>query len=323
MYSVAGVCVATILIIIILYVLVELILVPHFCNKRCRSKVCLVGKTALVTGGSSGMGYEIVLELAQRGCRVIVADKIVSNNLRNKFIEKTNNFDISLDYVDLGSFQSVRALAEKLSNREKKIDILIHNAGIGPIINGLSTDGLNLTMQVNFYSPFLLTHLLLDLLKNSQSARLIFCSSSIIKQLHSLILLEKCVIRKLEQYKFSKFCLAATADIFAKKLRRFNISSNCYDPGVVNTNIHAQFITNKFIYSLWFTAFRSLLKSPEDGCQTAIYLACAKEAEGVTGQFFADLKPLNKPKVMFDEKVCQSIWNKAEKLVQLQTDQIL
>ncbi|XP_028145468.2 retinol dehydrogenase 14-like [Diabrotica virgifera virgifera] len=322
MFSFAGVCLSIIIIIIIL-VLVEVIVVPNVCNKRCRSKVCLVGKTALVTGGSSGMGYEIVLDLAQRGCRVIVADKIVSKNLRNKFIKETNNFDILVDYVDLGSFQSVRALAEKLTNREKKIDILIHNAGIGPLSSGLSADGINLVMQVNFYSPFLLTHLLVDLLKNSESARLVFCSSSIIKQLHSMILFEKFVISNPDKYKYSKYCLAAVADIFAKKLSRFNISSNCYDPGVVNTNIHAQFITSKFFYSLWVTIARWMFKSAEDGCQTAIYLACAKEAEGVTGQFFADLKPLHKPKVMFDEKVCQSIWDKAEKLVQLQTDEIL
>ncbi|XP_056648552.1 retinol dehydrogenase 13-like isoform X1 [Diorhabda sublineata] len=309
--------------IIILGFMILIAFVPKALAKTCKSKVCLVGKTAVVTGGSFGIGYEIVLGLAQRGCRVIVADKIVNNDIKNRIIQETNSTEIYLEYVDLASFHSVRSFADRLKKKEEKVDILIHNAGIGPCSGAISEDGLNITMQVNYYSPFLLTHLLVGLMKSSQSARLIFCSSLIVSAFLNIFIIG----RKLEQvfgdYKLSKFCLLVASDIFAEKLRQYNITSNAFHPGAVHTQIHYQFFKHNF-----FTICNKILgplifKTPEVGAQTAIYLACANEVQNITGTFFGDLMPACKPKDISNKTLCETIWKGSEKVVKLKKDELL
>lgn len=108
-----------------------------------------------------GIGYQIVLELAARGCKVIIADRIVDKAIKEEIIKKTNNPNISLKYVNLALFSSVRAFAEDIKKSEDKLDILINNAGVARGVSFRTEDNINLTMQVNYYSAFLLTHLLL------------------------------------------------------------------------------------------------------------------------------------------------------------------
>lgn len=109
----------------------------------------------------SGIGYQIVLGLASRGCRIIIADINVDEEIKDKIYKETHNPNIILKYINLGSFKSVREFAEELNKTEPKIDILVNNAGIGQGLSAVTEDGLNLVMQVNYYSAFLLTHLLL------------------------------------------------------------------------------------------------------------------------------------------------------------------
>lgn len=102
-----------------------------------------------------------MLGLASRGCKVIIADCNVDESIRDAIIKETNNPNIFLKYINLASFKSVREFAHDLKKSEDKIDILINNAGTGKGVSALTEDGVGFTMQVNYYSAFLLTHLLL------------------------------------------------------------------------------------------------------------------------------------------------------------------
>lgn len=109
----------------------------------------------------SGIGYQIVLGLASRGCRVIIADRNVNESIKETICKETHNPNIILKYVNLASFRSVREFAEDIKKTEDKLDILINNAGVGQGRSVRTEDGISQTMQVNYYSAFLLTHLLL------------------------------------------------------------------------------------------------------------------------------------------------------------------
>lgn len=108
-----------------------------------------------------GIGFRVALGLAGRGCKVIIADVVDSEKSVEKIIEWTGNPNITYQNLNLASFASIRKFAEDINKNEKKLHLLINNAGCGvfPSIN--TDDGCNLGMQVNHFGGFLLTHLLI------------------------------------------------------------------------------------------------------------------------------------------------------------------
>ncbi|XP_057654481.1 retinol dehydrogenase 13-like [Diorhabda carinulata] len=324
------------LLILLIAVLAYLIIFFKFGYVYCDSKVCLVGKTALVTGGSSGIGYELALQLASRGCKVIIADKIVKEEIKTSIINETHNPNIKLEYVDFGSFQSIRNFAEKLKITEDKLDILMNNVGIGKAPERPSEDGLNLTMQINHYSPFLLTHLLIDLLKNSSDARIVFTTSSA-SFLHVMtpdsvtndnIKLSK---YRMNDYSCAKFCTVVSSDIFAEKLKKYNISCNTYHPGVAKTTFFENTLRNVNTYSFtdwwayWHIMFLKVFVgvTPRQASQAAMKLAVSNEFKNVTGLFYGKYLPNLRPKLADNKDFCRRIWSVSEKVVGLKANEKL
>lgn len=114
----------------------------------------------LIQGMFLGIGFETALNLATRGCRVIIADVEDGEETKQKIIRLTHNPNITYKHLDLASFSSIRKFAKEIYETESRLDILINNAGINALTTKVTEDGLNLGMQVNYYGPFLLTHLL-------------------------------------------------------------------------------------------------------------------------------------------------------------------
>lgn len=110
-----------------------------------------------------GIGFQVCLMLASRGCRVIIADVANSEESKLKIIKQTNNPNIISKYIDLGNFKTIREFAEDIIKTEPKVDLLIHNAGVSMTLPIWTGDGVNKTFQINYYGPFLLTHLLIGL----------------------------------------------------------------------------------------------------------------------------------------------------------------
>lgn len=112
------------------------------------------------------MGLELAKNVASRGCTTIIADKTDATETVKKLIKESNNTNIFYEYVDFTSFKSVRIFAEKFKSKYHKLNILVNNAGVGTAL-GKTEDGLEATMQINYFSHFLLTHLLLGkMIKN-------------------------------------------------------------------------------------------------------------------------------------------------------------
>ncbi|XP_039987345.1 dehydrogenase/reductase SDR family member 13-like isoform X2 [Xiphias gladius] len=144
-----------------------------FKGAGCSSSVKLKGKTAIVTGGNTGIGKATALDLAKRGARVILA-------CRNREKAEAAAFDIRREsansqvvfmQLDLMSLKSVRSFAETLLKTEPRLDILINNAGVmGP---GRTEDGFGIAFGVNHLGHFLLTNLLLERLQQCGPSRVV------------------------------------------------------------------------------------------------------------------------------------------------------
>nr|CAH7765135.1 unnamed protein product [Callosobruchus chinensis] len=318
------------LIAVVLGALIFRRLLMDFLFPEVTCPVFMGGKTAVVTGGSSGLGYQIVLELASRGCKVVIADKISDQSVRDEVIRKTNNPNISIYHLDLASFASVRTFSEQLKKNEDKVDILFNNAGVAGNDDRMTEDGLNFVYQINYYGGFLLTHLLLDLLKKSQSGRIFFTSSPA-AYAHTLNKFDRKQLTTevtIHNYSTTKCLYIICSDQFADKLKQFNITSNAWHPIGSATPIFRDTVNQCkggatfFAYFLWAAAL-VLTPEPRRVVMRAVYLACAKEMESVSGKFFSPSGETFRPPITKNKQFCQQVWELSEEVVKLRPEEKL
>lgn len=255
----------------------------------CETQANLEGKVAIVTGGSSGIGLEAAKNLAKHGAKVIIASRNETKlkAARDEIEEITGNGNIAYRLLDLGSLKSVRNFASDIVTSEHRLDILINNAGAISLPDKLSGDGLNLTMQVNFFGAFLLTYLLLPLLKSSAPSRIINGSAATmyIGQLefdHWNDIGRYNSITSLANSKLAVTLFNAELD---RRLRGTGVTSNSFDPFLVrDTDLIDSIPLNFRDISKLFIDIIGQQKE-EVGNQIT-YLAAAPELEAVSGMHY-------------------------------------
>ena len=116
----------------------------YFSGGRCKSKARLDGKTVIITGANTGIGYETGIDLAKRGARVILACRDINKAVKaaEEIRQKSCNGNVITEYLDLASLDSVKKFATKMNEQEERIDILINNAGIMSCPHWKTSDGL-------------------------------------------------------------------------------------------------------------------------------------------------------------------------------------
>ncbi|CAG9560142.1 unnamed protein product [Danaus chrysippus] len=297
-------------------------------NSICRSKKRLDGKTVLVTGGTSGMGLRIAMDFADRGARVIIACPFVEEGTwaREKIVKKTENENVVFKLLDLSSCKLVRKFAEEINQEEERLDILINNAGMGSMNERLTKDGMNCTMQVNYYCQFMLTLLLLPLLKKtgteSEPARIVNTSSV----LHNFGTTDFEMMNALNYWYFlqvyanSKLCIAIFTRELAKRLKGSNISVNVVDPGAVGTPIFLDL--GKYYGAITIFLFLCLFKTPWQGAQTAIHVALDKRAGQVSGEFFKNCKLSQASANARSDLLAKELWKHTQKLIHMSDEEI-
>ncbi len=143
----------------------------------------------IITGANSGIGKEATKKFAEAGYSVIMGCRNLEKGkpVQNEIIAETKNKHIYLREVDMSSFSSIKSFCEDYKTEFPKLDILIHNAAY--FNHGedyqLSKDGIEITFATNVAGPFLMTHLLLELRKRSDDARILNASSNIIRHFFS------------------------------------------------------------------------------------------------------------------------------------------
>jgi len=276
------------------------------------------GKTVVVTGANSGIGFETSIALAKMGAKVIMIarDPKLGQEALNQVKEKSSNKEVELLLCDFSSLANVRKLAEEIIKKCSKLDVLVNNAGKTFGTRGLTADGFEWTFGVNHLASFLLTNLLLPLLKKSAPSRIVNTAS--VAHTFGHINFEDIMAEKkyseMTAYSQSKLANVLFSSALSKKLAGTNVTSNSLHPGVVGTRFAVAGGTFSKIFYTWF---KFLMKTPAEGAKTTIYLASSPEVEGVTGKYFSNCKAVTPSKEAQDDSVAKRLWELSEKLTGL------
>ncbi|XP_060589449.1 retinol dehydrogenase 11-like isoform X4 [Ruditapes philippinarum] len=165
--------------IVILTALVILKLYVESIKGKCTSDVDLSGKVAIVTGANTGIGFHTALDFARRNARVILAcrDLVKGQMAVDKIQEETGNKNVLVMKLDLSLMKSVREFVKLFEEKETRLDILVNNAGMAGLPLTKTEEGFEVMFATNHFGHFLLTNLLMDLLKKSQPSRVVNVSS--------------------------------------------------------------------------------------------------------------------------------------------------
>jgi NAD(P)-dependent dehydrogenase (short-subunit alcohol dehydrogenase family) len=221
---------------------------------------------------------------------------------------------LSFLIADLSSKTSIHQLAKEYANDHQRLDVLVNNAGVFLAKRTTTTDGIEYTFAVNHLAPFLLTNLLIDILKASSPSRIITTSSIAHKGARidfDDIEFEKRPYSGIKAYGQSKLANILFTKELARRLEGSGVTANCFHPGAVRTNLLHH---NPWYYQLIWTAAGVFFLSPEKGADTAIYLASSQHVEGITGEYFGKRKQVESSTEANDEKVAARLWKISEKL---------
>lgn len=261
-------------------------------------------QTILVTGATDGIGLATARELARQGHEVVLHGRNEERVGRACDAIRTVVPDASLltACADLGDLAAVARMAQELAARLPRLDVLINNAGVYMTNRTISRDGFEMTLAVNHLAHFLLTNLLLPLLKKSAAPRVVTVSSMV----HTSGRIEFDNMNSEQNFNgYHAYANSKLANaLFANELARREpwLTSNSLHPGVIGTKLlHA--------------AFSMQGDTVTDGARTSVYLATAPEVANVTGKYFVDSVAIKAAAQALDQQLAQRLWVWTEQAV--------
>jgi NAD(P)-dependent dehydrogenase (short-subunit alcohol dehydrogenase family) len=260
--------------------------------------------TILVTGATDGLGRRVARELAAKGVTVLLHGRnperleATLEELRSQVgSEKAN-----LYLADLSSLAAVRDLADRILSEHDRLDVLVNNAGIIARERRESEDGYELTFAVNYLSHFLLTRLLLPLLKDSAPARIVNVASAGQSPVDFSNLMLKRGYDAMKAYSQSKL---------AQVMFTFELAEHLRDTGVTVNALHpASLMDTKMVQS----TFGYTMSTVEEGTEAVVRLAISPEIEGVTGRYFDGTREARANRQAYDPRVRNRLWVLSEEL---------
>ncbi|XP_070576871.1 retinol dehydrogenase 13-like isoform X2 [Ptychodera flava] len=290
---------------------------------ECSSNARIDGKTVIVTGANTGIGKETALELARRGGRIVLACRDLEKGkaAAEEIIENTKNPNVKVFQLDLASLESIKSFVTKFTTEEKKLHILINNAGIMRCPRWKTADGFEMQFGVNHLGHFYLTNLLLDNLKDSAPSRIVNVSS--ISHTRGRIEFDNLNAEKhyssSEAYADSKLAIVLFTRELSKRLKGCGVTANVLHPGIVQTKIgrHTGMQQSAFSMSVLGPLFWLFVKTPIQGAQTSIYCAVAEELENTSGKYFIDCKEKECAPEGQDDAVAEKLWDVSAQMVGL------
>jgi retinol dehydrogenase 14 len=246
-------------------------------------------RTYVVTGASDGIGLECVSQIARAepDCRVVIVGRNPRRTAAAVGRIRSESPRVSVDSLlcDFADQAAVRRLADDLLATCDRIDVLVNNAGTVFSRRTLTDDGVEATLAVNHLAGFLLTELLLDRIRESAPARIVFTSSA--GHYRGTLDLDDLGFEHgysiMRAYGRSKLANVLTARQLARRLDGTGITVTSLHPGAIATNIWGG--------APWFARpvlalLKRRMESPAVGGSRLAYLATSSEVEGSTGGYY-------------------------------------
>lgn len=285
------------------------------------------GKYVLITGATSGIGLATAKELAARGANlgILARNKAKANDTVSQiqaYVGGCAQIDVFL--ADMSSQQSIRQVVDEILSKCPRIDVLINNAGALFETRQLTGDGMEMTWAVNHLGPFLLTTLLLERLKESESARIITTASHGHKMAKKGLEFDDIsaerLYRKIKKlmggptlrYAQTKLAnILFTAEL-GRRLDGTGITAHCYDPGLVATNFNQN---NGLMARMTMAVMKLFSRTPEKGAETLVWLADSSSITGPNGSYYVDKQLKNPSEAAQDLNAAKQLWKISEEQI--------
>jgi len=271
----------------------------------------MAGKVCVVTGANAGVGKETAIGLAKLGATVVMVCRDAGRAEKAlREIKHKSSDRVELMICDLASQKSIRRFADDFKQQHDRLNVLVNNAGVFLRQRSLTEDGIESTFAINHLGYFLVTNLLLDLMKNSKPSRIVNVASTA----HRYGKLDVNSWPTGRDYSgFAAYANSKLANVLftyelARRLEGTGVTANCLHPGAVASNLFRGL--PRFLEVL----IRLVTISPERGARTSIYLASSPDVQGISGKYFARRRPEKSSEASYDLGAARRLWEVSEEL---------
>ncbi len=273
------------------------------------------GKTVVITGATSGIGEVAASELAGLGARIVLVAR--NRSRADATLARLRKGAPGLAHrahlADLTRLTEMKRVAAEIAAHERRIDVLINNAGALFAKRKLGPDGLEHTFALNHMAYFVVTQLLRDRLVASPPARIVSTASAAHEgaELDFDNLQSEQAYGAMKAYSRSKLANILFTRELAKRLRGTGVTANCLHPGFGATRFgdHSGGIISGFVRLAKFFAI-----SPEEGAKTIVHLASSPEVASVTGEYYYKCRATQPSLAARDEKSASLLWDRSAAL---------
>ncbi|WP_350343909.1 SDR family oxidoreductase [Proteinivorax tanatarense] len=273
-------------------------------------------KVVVITGATSGIGFEMAKELCTQGFKVVLACRNLDQGL--KVQEEFNNLyakvDVDVMEINLASFSSIKRFAKKFRTKYNKLHVLINNAGVFCDTAKKTEDGFEMTMGVNYLGTFFLTELLLPIIIKTADARIVNITSK--SAFYGKLKVDDNMFYS-NVYGFKAYYASKLAQIFytidlSERLKDKGVTVNAACPGRVATKIwNGKTLMMKFLSPI----ITKKGSSPKEGASTGIFLATSPRVKDITGKMFFEKKVIDYSEVCLDNTIRREVVKLSYKVV--------
>jgi len=266
------------------------------------------GKTVLVSGATSGIGLVTARELARMGAQVTILSRNAAKcAMVAEAIKAATGNPVEFITADLSNLAGIMQAAATFKQRHTHLHVLVNDAGAMFTRRFLTVDGYERTFALNHLNYFLLTNLLLDILKASAPARIVNVSSGahVRASLDFDNLQGEKHFAAMQAYGQSKLANVLFTYELARRLEGTGVTVNALHPGFIATGFARN---NGAFFNFGMKLIGPFIRKPDQGAQTSIYLASSPEVEGVSGKYFIDCKAVDSSPRSHDQALAEKLW---------------
>lgn len=283
----------------------------------------LKGKTIMITGASSGIGMATAKQLAAMGAALVLVcrDRERSEAVVDEIISQTNNHNIELFITDLRSQKQIRKFANTFMATDRPLHVLLNNAGLVIRERIITVDGFETMFAVNHLSHYLLTRLLMPRITASAPARIVNVASEAHRFAGGRMNFDDLNAEKKfggnRNYSQSKLANLLFTHELARRLKGTTVTVNAVNPGPVASGF-AQGIGG--FPQIMMTLMRPMMRSPQKGAQTSVYLCASKDVEQTTGLYFSNCREKRTNDAALNDGDARRLWAVSAKMTSLGSD---